>query len=133
MKIPVSQLKASFDSYNEAARTGKDKFDKIYFQGTPFDVNDSFYVAQVTPVVHYTMGGLAIAPNAECVYEEDNRVIPGLFAAGELAGGIHGRNRLGGSALLECVVFGRVAGSSALDYISTPRPVAPVAVSTGPE
>ena len=49
------------------------------------------------------MGGLAISPKSECVYDGSNRVIPGLFAAGELAGGIHGRNRLGGSALLECV------------------------------
>jgi flavocytochrome c len=129
MGIPTSQLQASFENYNEAARTGNDKFGKIYFTHAPFDINDSFYVAQVTPVVHYTMGGLAISSKAECVYEENNRVIPGLYAAGELAGGIHGRNRLGGSALLECVVFGRVAGSNALDYVHSPRPA--VSVGTG--
>ena len=123
MGIPTAQLKASFETYNEAARTGKDPFGKIYFTHAPFDINDSFYVAQVTPVVHYTMGGLAISPKAECVYEETSRVIPGLYAAGELAGGIHGRNRLGGSALLECVVYGRVAGASALDYVRSPRPM----------
>merc|ERR1712224_692983 len=120
--IPLAQLRKSFEQYNEYAKAGSDPFGKIYYTNAPFDVNDSFYVAQVTPVVHYTMGGLAISPKAECVYEESSRVIPGLFAAGELAGGVHGRNRLGGSALLECVVFGRVAGRNALEYIAKPAP-----------
>lgn len=128
--ISVAELKASFDDYNKAAETGNDKFGKIYFTHAPFSVDDSFYVAQVTPVVHYTMGGLAISPKSECVYGETSRVIPGLYACGELAGGIHGRNRLGGSALLECVVFGRVAGSSALEYINSPRPVVSAGAGT---
>eukprot|EP00945_MAST-04E_sp_MAST-4E-sp1_P002681 g2681.t1 len=122
MNIPVSQLKGSFDQYNEYAKAGTDPFNKVFFTNAPFDINDSFFVAQVTPVVHYTMGGLAISPDAECVYDGSNRVIPGLFAAGELAGGVHGRNRLGGSALLECVVFGRVAGDAAANYINKPPP-----------
>jgi flavocytochrome c len=130
MGITVEALKASFDTYNEAAKTGNDPFGKIYFKNASFDVNDSFFVAQVTPVVHYTMGGLAISPKSECVYEKDNRVIAGLYAAGELAGGIHGRNRLGGSALCECIVFGRVSGRNALEYINAPRPVAAAGGST---
>jgi len=129
MGISAAQLHKSFTEYNGHATAGSDPFQKIYFAATPFDMNDSFYVAQVTPVVHYTMGGLAISPAAECVYEETSRVIPGLFAAGELAGGVHGRNRLGGSALLECVVFGRVAGDSALKYVQNPPPA--VRASTG--
>merc|ERR1719181_1906614 len=130
MGIPTSQLKESFDQYNDYAKKGSDPFGKIYFTNAPFDINDSFYVAQVTPVVHYTMGGLAISPKSECVYDGSNRVIPGLFAAGELAGGIHGRNRLGGSALLECVVFGRVAGASASEYVKQPPP--PIVTGTVP-
>ena len=130
MGIPVSQLKESFDQYNDYAKKGSDPFGKIYFTNAPFHIDDSFYVAIVTPVVHYTMGGLAISPKSECVYEGSNRVIPGLFAAGELAGGIHGRNRLGGSALLECVVFGRVAGASAAEYMLLPPP--PVVTGTVP-
>ncbi len=127
MGIPVEQLQASFQNYNAAAKDPSDPVKnphkKIYFTHAPFDVSDSFFVAQVTPVVHYTMGGLAISTKAECVYEDTSRVIPGLFAAGELAGGVHGRNRLGGSALLECVVFGRVAGRHALDYVGNkPEP-----------
>jgi hypothetical protein len=75
------------------------------------------------------MGGLAITTKAECIYDGVNRVIPGLFAAGELTGGVHGRNRLGGSGLLECVVFGRVAGSACAEYVKQPPP--PVSLSGG--
>ena len=123
MGIPTEQLKKSFDEYNAYAKAGTDPFGKIYFTNAPYSIDDSFYVAQVTPIVHYTMGGLAISPKSECVYEETSRVIPGLYAAGELCGGVHGLNRLGGSALLECVVFGRVAGRNALEYIKAPKPV----------
>jgi len=130
MGIPAEQLSASFSTYNEAAKTGNDPHGKIYFTNAPFHIEDSFFVAEVTPVVHYTMGGLAISPKSECVFEKNNRVIPGLYAAGELAGGIHGRNRLGGSALCECIVFGRVSGRNALEYVNTPKALV---ASSGPE
>jgi len=78
--------------------------------------NEPYYVAIVTPVIHYCMGGLEISPDGE-VLKEDGKV-PGLYAAGEIAGGIHGNNRLGGSSLLDCVVFGRVAGRAAAKYIT---------------
>jgi flavocytochrome c len=122
MGIPDAQLQASFKQYNEYAKAGTDPFGKKYFTNAPFDISDNFYVAVVTPVVHYTMGGLAITPKAECVKADTSRTIPGLYAAGELAGGVHGRNRLGGSALLECVVFGRVAGDSAVEYLKKGPP-----------
>merc|ERR1719181_2065794 len=130
MGIPTEQLKKSFDQYNEYAKAGTDPHGKIFFTNTPIEIGDSFYVAQVTPIVHYTMGGLAISPKAECVYDKTSRVIPGLYAAGELAGGVHGLNRLGGSALLECVVFGRVAGKHSLDFINKPKPATTGAGST---
>jgi hypothetical protein len=93
MKIPLSQLASSFAAYNAAADPNGpgDPFGKVYFTNAPFEVDDAFFVAQVTPVVHYTMGGLAISPKSECVYEASSRAIPGLYAAGELAGGIHGQ------------------------------------------
>lgn len=128
MGIPTEQLQKSFLQYNEYAKAGTDPFGKIYFTNTPYDVNDHFYVALVTPVVHYTMGGLAIGSGAECVNKESSRAIPGLYAAGELTGGVHGRNRLGGSALLECVVFGRVSGRSAIEYLKAGPPVASAGV-----
>lgn len=70
----------------------------------------------MTPVLHYTMGGLEIDPESRVV-GKDGKPIPGLFAAGEVAGGVHGANRLGGSSLLGCVVFGRVSGDSAASYL----------------
>ncbi len=79
-------------------------------------MNDYFNVAIMTPVLHYTMGGLEIDPESRVV-DKSGKPIPGLFAAGEVAGGVHGANRLGGSSLLGCVVFGRVSGASAASYL----------------
>lgn len=70
----------------------------------------------MTPVLHYTMGGLEIDTESR-VLNGAGKPIPGLFAAGEVAGGVHGANRLGGSSLLGCVVFGRVSGDSAAAYL----------------
>lgn len=108
-------LAAVFKSYNEGAAANKDAFGKKYFDNMPFDVEDSFWVAVVTPIVHYCMGGLQISAKAEVCSTAGT--IPGLYAAGEVAGGVHGINRLGGNSLLDCVVFGRVAGGSAAAYI----------------
>jgi succinate dehydrogenase/fumarate reductase flavoprotein subunit len=76
---------------------------------------EPFYVAIITPVIHYCMGGLQCTTDAECI-DAQGKVIPGLYVAGEAAGGIHGNNRLGGNSLLDCVVFGRVAGKAACNY-----------------
>merc|ERR1739838_886963 len=76
---------------------------------------EPFYVAIITPVIHYCMGGLEITEDAEVV--GDKGVIPGLYAAGEIAGGVHGNNRLGGNSLLDCVVLGRVAGIAACKWM----------------
>jgi len=108
--VPASKLADTFSKYNEAAKSGKCPFDKKYFHNVPLDVNDHFHAAIVCTVVHYTMGGLSI--NSESQVVGSNGAISGLYAAGEVAGGIHGRNRLGGNSLLDCVVFGRVAGDS---------------------
>jgi FAD-dependent fumarate reductase len=74
------------------------------------------YVGRVTPVVHFTMGGVIINDKSEVV-DAEGRPIPGLFAAGEVTGGIHGENRLGGSSLLECVVYGRIAGDQVVEHL----------------
>merc|ERR1712127_28998 len=75
-----------------------------------------FYVAIITPVIHYCMGGLEVDVNS-LVLDGKGKAIPGLYAAGEVAGGIHGNNRLGGNSLLDCVVFGRVAGKHAAEWM----------------
>merc|ERR1739848_292065 len=78
--------------------------------------NEPFYVAIITPVIHYCMGGLEIDCDS-AVYGKTGKVIPGLYAAGEVAGGVHGNNRLGGNSLLDCVVFGRVAAQAACKWM----------------
>lgn len=113
--LPPAVLKKTFDDYNQSVRTKKDPFGKKFFQGE-WTYNDIFHVAHMTPVLHYTMGGLEIDPESR-VLDSSGKPIPGLFAAGEVAGGVHGANRLGGSSLLGCVVFGRVSGDSAAAYL----------------
>merc|ERR1712178_359394 len=82
----------------------------------PLSADDSFHIAIVTPVIHYCMGGLKINDDSEVLGAED-KVIGGLYAGGEAAGGIHGTNRLGGNSLLDCVVYGRVAGRTAARHM----------------
>merc|ERR1712061_923916 len=77
---------------------------------------EPFYVAIITPVIHYCMGGLETTVLGECV--KAGQALPGLYVAGEAASGVHGNNRLGGNSLLDCVVFGRVAGRAASKYVA---------------
>ncbi|KAG5350492.1 putative fumarate reductase [Termitomyces sp. T112] len=113
--LDPSVLRKTFNDYNQSVRTKKDPFGKKFFQGE-WSFDDFFHVAIMTPVLHYTMGGLEIDPESRVV-DKSGKPIPGLFAAGEVAGGVHGANRLGGSSLLGCVVFGRVSGDSAAAYL----------------
>merc|ERR1712048_342209 len=100
-------------SWDEASgKTGSGK--KFYHNIIPGSQvpTEPFYVAIITPVIHYCMGGLEIDVNSMCM-DSNGKGINGLYAAGEVAGGVHGNNRLGGNSLLDCVVFGRVAGRHA--------------------
>ncbi|KAI6157376.1 Flavocytochrome c [Pisolithus tinctorius] len=116
MGISPQHLKETFDKYNAGAKANKDPFGKKFFSSGAWTMNDYFHVAIMTPVLHYTMGGLEIDSESRVV-GKDGKPIPGLYAAGEVAGGVHGANRLGGSSLLGCVVFGRVSGDSAAAYL----------------
>ncbi len=113
--LSPSVLKKTFEDYNASVRSKKDPFGKKFFSGE-WSYDDFFHVAVMTPVLHYTMGGLEIDDESRVV-SSSGKPIPGLFAAGEVAGGVHGANRLGGSSLLGCVVFGRVSGDSAAKYL----------------
>ena len=84
-----------------------------------------FYAIQIAPGIHHTMGGIKIDTDAE-VISTDGSVIPGLFAAGETTGGVHGGNRIGGNAVCDFVVFGRIAGLGAADYAAA-QELAPAA------
>ncbi|KAI2843930.1 hypothetical protein CBS63078_9489 [Aspergillus niger] len=110
-------LKKTFDDYNLIAEgKKKDPWNKRFFHNLPFSIDDDFHVALMEPVLHFTMGGIEINEHAQ-VLNSEKEAFDGLYACGELAGGVHGANRLGGSSLLGCVVYGRVAGDSASQYL----------------
>merc|ERR1719230_1576696 len=104
----------SWDAASGPTGSGK----KFYHNVIPGSAvaTEPFYVAIITPVIHYCMGGLEIDVHSR-VIGGDGKAIPGLYCAGEVAGGVHGNNRLGGNSLLDCVVFGRVAGKAAAKYM----------------
>merc|ERR1719356_1971377 len=104
----------SWDAASGPTGSGKKFFHNI-IPGSAVK-SEQFYVAIITPVIHYCMGGLEIDVNSACL-GANGKAIPGLYAAGEVAGGVHGNNRLGGNSLLDCVVFGRGAGKAAVKYI----------------
>merc|ERR1719377_3178 len=103
----------SWDEPSGKTGSGK-KFYHNIIQGSEV-ATQPFYVAIITPVIHYCMGGLETTCKGECVRE--GKPVPGLYVAGEAAGGVHGNNRLGGNSLLDCVVYGRVAGRYAATYM----------------
>lgn len=110
-------LQGTFTKYNAIAEgKEKDPWGKRFFHNMPLDVDDTFHVAVMEPVLHFTMGGIEINDKAQ-VLNKEQKPFEGLFACGELAGGVHGANRLGGSSLLGCVVYGRVAGDTASSYL----------------
>merc|ERR1712161_145338 len=97
----------SWDAASGKTGSGK-KYYHNFISGSAVKT-EPFYVAIITPVIHYCMGGLEVDVNS-LVVNAEVKAISGLYAAGEVAGGIHGNNRLGGNSLLDFVVFGRVAG-----------------------
>ena len=113
--IDYNNLEKTINSYNEAFEKKLDEFNKTTFP-YKFNLNDTIYSMIITPSIHYTMGGLKINNKAE-VLDVNNKTIKGLFGAGEVTGGVHGGNRLGGNSLAECGVYGRISADSAVDYI----------------
>ncbi|KAH6681117.1 flavocytochrome c [Plectosphaerella plurivora] len=110
-------LQKTFTTYNAIADgKQKDPWGKKFFHNLPLDIDDDFHVALMEPVLHFTMGGIEINDKAQ-VLNKEGKPFDGLFACGELAGGVHGANRLGGSSLLGCVVYGRVAGDTSSNYL----------------
>lgn len=107
-EIDTKELQKTVDTYNQYAKDGKDKdFNKrgelVAFGEGPY------YIMKSIPAVHHTMGGLTINPKAELL-DGDKKVIPHVYAAGEVTGDVHGTNRLGSDAIADIIVFGRIAG-----------------------
>jgi len=111
--LPEAALVETVNKHNQYLKDGKDPdFNKPITKAMlPLD-KGPFYAVPQWPAVHHTMGGLRINKNAQ-VIDLFGAVIPKLYAAGEVAGGVHGSNRLGTNATADCVVFGRVAGKNA--------------------
>merc|ERR1719313_1996130 len=116
-KMTAGEPGAPYEAYGGGMSW--DPWGKKFFHNVPVEPTDNFHVAIVTPVIHYCMGGLEIDADSRVVKKVGADMVPinGLYAAGEIAGGVHGNNRLGGNSLLDCVVFGRVAGKHAAQYV----------------
>lgn len=110
-EIDETQMKETINNYNSYVDAGKDpEFNK---RSLPSKIQTApYYILKAVPAVHHTMGGVKINENAQVINTEDN-IIEGLYACGEVTGGIHGSNRLGSDAIADIIVFGRIAGSNA--------------------
>lgn len=115
INVPVDALESTLKQYAEEQKAGKDT--QFGRPDMPLPLEKApYWAVKVSPAVHHTMGGLKINTKAE-VLDKNGKAIPGLFAAGEVTGGVHGGNRLGGNAQADIVTFGRIAGQSAAAYL----------------
>lgn len=80
-----------------------------------------YFVIKIGPGIHYSMGGVKINSNTEVLHKDTNKPIPGLYAAGELIGGLHGKNRLGGNSVADIIIFGRQAGKQATEFVKNKK------------
>ena len=109
--VPADAFVETIEAYNRAVEMKNDAEFKRPDLSRPIKT-PKFYSIEVIPGVHYTMGGLKINPETR-VIGKDGKPIPGFFAAGEVTGGVHGANRLGGNSISETITFGRIAGANA--------------------
>ncbi len=111
LEIDATALMNTLNTYGEAVKSGVDQaFNREHLTQTL--ENGPYYALKVTPGIHHTMGGLKI-DNQTHVLSEEGTIISGLYAAGEVTGGVHGGNRIGGNAVTDIIVFGRIAGQMA--------------------
>ena len=116
LAIPPETLAKTLADWNAAVAAREDK---LFGRTTGMDNDLStppYYAIKIAPGIHHTMGGVKIDTSAE-VIDTEGKVIPGLFAAGEVTGGVHGGNRLGGNAVADIVIYGRIAAESAVAYL----------------
>lgn len=112
-KIPFDSLKGTVNRVSSMTGKGNDK-DFNHRSGLVDMTQGKYYVIKAVPSVHHTMGGVRINEKAQALTAE-GKVIPGLWAAGEVTGVTHGTNRLGGNAYTDIIVFGRIAGKAAAE------------------
>lgn len=117
LEIDAGEFEKSVKKYNDAVEKGLDEEFGRKASEMPRKIEiGPFYAVEVGPAVHHTMGGIKINADTE-VLNKDGNVIPGLYAAGEVTGGVHGANRLGGNAVADITVFGKIAGDKASEYV----------------
>lgn len=107
LKAFAEDQKVNFENLKESLASDENKKVKV-----KFNIDETIYISWITPAIHYTMGGIKVNKDTQ-VLNKKGEVIKNLFASGEVTGGIHGKNRLAGNSLLECVVFGRISGKKA--------------------
>ncbi|MCX8574842.1 MULTISPECIES: flavocytochrome c [unclassified Gilliamella] len=118
LSIDANNLSKTIERYNEFVINKQDE-DFGRTTGMRHPINTApFYAIKIAPGVHHTMGGVTINTETQ-VLDNDKHVIKGVFAAGEVVGGVHGANRIGGNAVADIIIFGIQAGKKATDYINS--------------
>ena len=117
LDINEKALTSTIDGWNKAVSTKKDE-DFGRTTGMTTEVSGKYYAIKVAPGIHHTMAGVKINTNTQ-VLKKDGSPIQGLYAAGEVTGGLHGGNRIGGNAVADIVIFGRQAGTQSAAYAKT--------------
>lgn len=115
MKVDAAALEATVAKYNEAVKSKSD----ADFGRTSLDVeliSAPYYAVEISPAIHHTMGGVTINTSTQ-VLNNAGEAVEGLFAAGEVTGGVHGGNRIGGNAVTDITVFGKIAGANAAAFV----------------
>ncbi|KAA9220774.1 MULTISPECIES: flavocytochrome c [Aerococcus] len=113
--LPADQLTQTVADYNQGLTEGKDELGRT--TGLHRLDQAPYYAIEIAPGVHYTMGGLSIDQEARVLKADGSGYIPGLYACGEVVGGLHGSNRIGGNSIAEIIVFGRLAGQRAAEAV----------------
>ncbi|HAX71947.1 MAG TPA: flavocytochrome c [Firmicutes bacterium] len=116
MNVDTKTLEGTISAYNTAVETQTDEYGRTSLLHAIDE--PTYYCINISPIIHHTMGGVRINTNTE-VLDANGDAIEGLFAAGEVTGGVHGANRLGGNAVADIIVFGRQAGLSVAEFLST--------------
>lgn len=114
LSIPADAFEATMDEYAKIQASGKDPLGRKANEMPRPLTEGPFYACEIGPAIHHTMGGIVINTRAE-VLDENGNPVPGLYAAGEVTGGIHGGNRLGGNAVADICIYGKIAADSACE------------------
>ena len=116
INLPAETLAQTVTTWNEEVAN---QDDTAFGRTTAMEHDLSkpnYYAIKIAPGIHYTMGGIKINTNTEVV-DKDGQPITGLYAAGEVTGGLHGENRIGGNSVAEIIIFGRQAGQQAAKFV----------------